>query len=136
MEESPQRIDRDSGADDDQHDAECDGRGRLDPFVAVGVIGVRFGARELRCEQHQHVGDEVGQRMHAVGDQRLRLCSEPAADLAEREDEIDRGADEGDAADDGVSLGRGIAQLRDQHAPRACRFSRIRHRRRPIRHGW
>ena len=71
MKQSPERIERDSGADEDQHHAEGDGGGGFDALVPVGVIGVGFGARELRREQNEQVGNEIRERMHAVGDQRL-----------------------------------------------------------------
>ena len=128
MEQPSERIERDPGADDDQHHAERHGRGGLDALVAVGVLGVRLGARELRREQNQKVGDEIGERMHAVGDQRLRVRGEASCDLRERQDQIDPGTDQGDAADDGVALGCRVAHLRDEHPPGARRFSRLGHR--------
>ena len=89
MEQPPERIERDSDSDGDQHHAERHGGRGLDAFVPVGVIGIRFAARELRGQQDEQVGDEIRCRVHAVGDQRLRLRGEPAADLRQRQDQID-----------------------------------------------
>ena len=60
------------------------------------MVGIGLGAGELRREQDEEVGDEVRERMHAVGDERLGLRREPASDLREGEDQIDGGPDEGD----------------------------------------
>ena len=134
MEEPPQRIERDPGPDEDQHDPESHRCSGLDALVPVGVIGVGLGAGEPRREQHQQVGDEIRQRMHAVGDQRLRLRGESASDLPGGQDQIDPCTDEGDPADDGVALGRRIAKLCDEYPPAACGLSRFGHRRRPVLH--
>jgi hypothetical protein len=60
----------------------------------VGVGGFRALAVG---EQHEAVGDDVGQRVHGVGDQALRVGGEADQQLHGGQDDIDRDADLGDA---------------------------------------
>ena len=132
MEQPPERVDGDPGPDGDQHDAERHRGDGLDPLVSVGMIGIGLGAGEPRREEDEHVGYEVRERVHAVGDERLGLREEPSRDLRKAEDEIDGRPDEGDPADDRVALGRGVAEPRGPRPPGAGRLRRIGHRRRPV----
>ena len=59
------------------------------------------------------------------------LRREPASDLREGEDQIDGRPDEGDPADDRVTLGRGVVRPPDARPLGGGRFSRVRAHRRP-----
>jgi hypothetical protein len=98
------RIDHDAESHRDQHEPHADGGQRFDAAVTVGVKRVRGHVGLARGEQHQEIARQVGQRVHAVGDERLGL-GQPAADhLREGEKEIDERADQRHAAHGPVAL--------------------------------
>ncbi len=93
-------IDTETQRNRDQYEADSGSGQRLEPRVAVGVLLVgRFGAFAHR-EQHDDIGGEIGQRMDAVRDKRLRATQPADDDLHQRQREIGSNSHQGHAAGD------------------------------------
>ena len=69
----------------------------LEALVAVGVIGIGVFLAVVTGEQHDKVGDQIRQRVNAVGDQTLRLGDDTDHNLGEGQDQVDADADSGAA---------------------------------------
>jgi len=59
------------------------------PRVPIRMVGVGVPVAVPVRIQHQHIGQQIRQRMQAVCHQRLRMCEKSAHDLKESQQQID-----------------------------------------------
>ena len=89
----PQHADPDG----QQNRAQRQRGGGFKALVAIGMVGVGLLAGLMARQQHDEVGQQVGQRMHAVGDQALRMRHQAGQDLCAAQAHVDHHADPGAA---------------------------------------
>jgi hypothetical protein len=77
---------------DDQEHAQSQRRRRLEAMVAVGMARIRLLLGMGADEEDEEVGDQVRERVDAVGDQALRLGEHADQDLEPGEQQIDADA--------------------------------------------
>jgi hypothetical protein len=76
----------------DQQRPEKQRRDGLVAAVSVVVVGIGLCAAMAVRDQHNEIGDEIGKRVNAVGDQRLGMREQAHGNLQDHEDRV-----EGDA---------------------------------------
>ena len=91
-----------------QEAAEHQRGGVLVTLMAVMVILVRRLLAVMHGKQHHEVGHQVGQGMHAVGDQPLGAGQHAGGHLGERQRDIDDHADPGAAFGGGLPFRGGV----------------------------
>ncbi|OIQ72850.1 hypothetical protein GALL_455210 [mine drainage metagenome] len=104
-----QRRQQHAGANRQQQHAQRQRRAGLEALVAVGVVGVGVFRAVVAGQQHDEVGDQVRQRMNAVGDQALRAREQADRDLHAAQPQVDADADPGAAPRRGGALGGRVA---------------------------
>jgi len=90
----PQHAD----ADRQQNAADCQRCCILITLMTILMIGIGLLATVMRRKQHHEIGNQIRQRMHAIGNQGLRTREYPGDDLHCRQTDIDDHADHGAAA--------------------------------------
>jgi hypothetical protein len=70
-------------ADHQQQHAQNQTRSRFEPMMAVRVLGVCFLLAVVAGKEHDEIGNQIRQRVDAVGDQALRLGKNTRYDLGQ-----------------------------------------------------
>ena len=67
------RLPHDAAANGDQRDAQQQGGGGFDAGVAVRMLAIGGLGALMAGPQHEEIGEQVGERMQAMRNQRLRM---------------------------------------------------------------
>lgn len=79
-------IPADSKGHRQQQKAEDQGRYSLIAGMAVGVVAVVRLHRVIACQQDEGIGEQVGERVDAVGDQGLGVSEQARGNLEDAQD--------------------------------------------------
>lgn len=75
-----------------QEDTKCEGGGGFETVMSVGMIFVGVLFAVVPSEEHNEVGNKIGEGMNPVGDESLGASENPDDDLNGSEDDVDPNA--------------------------------------------
>ena len=84
----PDRLHRDEHRRAHQHERHDPGRDRLGLAVAIGMVFVGRPRRDDQPTPDDERARDVGERLHAVRDQRVRVADHTGGDLGQREHHV------------------------------------------------